>query len=241
MMAMSLVVLMIMLILGVSGLPAGMSQQTNLRSCSPSGTNRLGQLPNQQQGNRLLYPLQQQTNQTQQQQQTQQQNQQQNVVSLPGPSPTSSNTSGLAGMSPFSLPSSMAQTPGSVPTPNNNQFQQTVSNGPASLPLASPVGSNNTQQNQFNESLKNRLAPSPSPMSLQQQQQQNMQSNQQQNQVNNTNSAQAMPSRMDTTPVPTPHPPSTGPKSVNSSRGPSPAPATPMQSSPATASSLGNL
>ncbi|XP_044749866.1 CREB-binding protein isoform X2 [Coccinella septempunctata] len=233
---------------GVSGIPAGMAQQSNLRSCSPSGTNRLGQLPNQQQGNRLLYPLQQQqANQAQQQQAQQANQQQQNVVSLPGPSPTSSNASGMAGLSPYAMPSSMSQAPGSVPTPNNNQFQQTVSNGPASLPLASPVGSNgNAQQNQFGDSLKNRLAPSPSPMSMQQQQQQQQQnmssSNQQpQNQVGNANSnnGQAMPPRMETTPVPTPHPPSTGPKSVNSSRGPSPAPATPIQSSPATASSMG--
>ncbi|KAL3266918.1 hypothetical protein HHI36_011068 [Cryptolaemus montrouzieri] len=224
---------------GVSGIPSSIGNQSVLRSCSPGGSNRLGQLPNQQPGNRLLYPLQQQQQQQQQsaQQIQQTQSNQQNVVSLPGPSPTSSNTSGIAGMSPFSQPSSLSQTPGSVPTPTSNQFQTTVSNGPASLPLSSPVGSSNaSQQNQFTEAIKNRLAPSPSSFSIHQQQ--SMQTpTQQQNQVNNS---QGISSRMETTTsVPTPHPPSTGPKSVNSSRGPSPAPATPIQSSPATAASLG--
>lgn len=188
-----------------------------------------------QQGNRLLFPVQQQQNAQQAPQQAQQppQQQQPNVVSLPGPSPTTSNP----GLSPFGNPLSQGS------TSTNSQFP-TTSNGPVSLPQVSPAGQNS--QNNFSDMLKNNLmGPSPSSFVQQQQQQQNQQQNvmtqQQPNQqtVTQNNTPRIPSSGADT--ITAQLPTSTGPKSASSSRGPSPAPATPIQSSPATvtAASMG--
>lgn len=128
------------------------------------------------------------------------------MVGLPGPSPTASNNPGL---SPFGAA--------------GNAFPVT-SNGPT-LPQTSPASAAATQQQQqaFNDVLKSRLAPSPS-FGLPNQQQPTPQQQQQQHQVNNH--VTRLPSS-----TPTDLPPTTGPKSVNSSRGPSPT--TPIVASPA--------
>lgn len=195
------------------GVPGNMPQQ-GLRSNSPAlGGIPMSNLLNQQ-GNRTIFSGQNA------------QNSQPNVVGMPGPSPTASNNPGL---SPFGQ--SLSQS--STTSTGASQFPVT-SNGP-SLPQTSPAGTNSTQQQQqaFNDVLKNRLAPSPSAFGLQQ----SSLPSQQQQQVNNnlTRLTNSTP-----TDVTTPHN-TTGPKSVNSSRGPSPAPTTPMVSSPAATvvSSLG--
>lgn len=233
---------------GVQGVPVntlpcqqiqpGQPQQQSLGSPAlGTNLNALGVL--NQQGNRLLFPVQQQPNaqqaSQQAQQQPQQQTQQQNVVSLPGPSPTTSNP----GLSPFGNPLSQ----GSTTTSTNSQFPAT-SNGPVSLPQVSPAGQN-SQSNQFSDMLKNNLmGPSPSSFVQQQQQppqQQNVMTQQQPNQqaVTQNNTPRIPSSGADT--ITAQLPTSTGPKSASSSRGPSPAPATPIQSSPATvtAASMG--
>lgn len=190
-----------------------------------------------QQGNRLLFPVQQQQNaqQTQQSQQQQQQTQQQqpNVVGLPGPSPTTSNP----GLSPFGNPLSQGST---TTTSTNSQFPAT-SNGPVSLPQVSPAGQ--SQNSQFNDMIKSNLMSSSfvQQQQQQQQQQQNAMTQQQTNQqsVTQNNTPRIPSSGADT--ITAQLPTSTGPKSASSSRGPSPAPATPIQSSPAavTAASMG--
>lgn len=209
---------------GVTGVPnslvQGQQPQAGLRSGSPAlnaNSIQLGNVLNS--GNRVLFPPQTPN--------AQQNTQQPNVVGLSGPSPTASNP----GLSPFGgNPLSQGST-----TSTANQFP-TTSNGPVSLPQASPAGNN--QQNQFNDILKsNRMAPSPSNFAAQQalqQQQQLSQSN------NTTNGAPRIPTTSSDS-ITTTHQPVTGPKSVSSSRGASPAPATPIQSSPATAASLGNV
>ncbi|XP_044255376.1 CREB-binding protein-like isoform X6 [Tribolium madens] len=179
------------------GLPQG--QQPGLRSGSPA----LGNMATLNQTGGRLFQVQQNQNQS-------------NVVGLPGPSPTASNP----GLSPFGQPMSQNS---NASTSAGNQFGS--SNGPVSLPQASPAGST---QNQFNDMMKSRLAPSPSAFGLQSQ-------IQSQNQVNNSLNATRITPNSEA--VTTPH--NAGPKSVSSSRGPSPAPATPVQSSPATAASLG--
>lgn len=231
---------------GVQGVPVntlpcqqiqpGQPQQGLGSPALGTNLNALGVL--NQQGNRLLFPVQQQQNaqqapQQQAQQQPQQQTQQQpNVVSLPGPSPTTSNP----GLSPFGNPLSQGST---TTTSANSQFPAT-SNGPVSLPQVSPAGQN-SQSNQFSDMLKNNLM-GPSPSSFVQQQQQNVLTQQQQpNQqaVTQNNTPRIPSSGADT--ITAQLPTSTGPKSASSSRGPSPAPATPIQSSPATvtAASMG--
>lgn len=102
----------------------------------------------------------------------------------------------------------------------------TTSNGPTSLPSMSPA----SNQNQFSDVMKGRLAPSPSAFGLQQS---NMTA-----QVN-SNVATVRLSSAGSEAMTTSHTVPIGPTSVNSSRGPSPAPATPVVSSPATAASLG--
>lgn len=138
-----------------------------------------------------------------------------NVVGLPGPSPTASNNPGL---SPFGQPLSQGSTPSTSST--NNQFVS--SNGPVSLPQVSPAGAQ-----QFNDLMKSRLAPSPNAFGLQ---------SQSISQPPGQITPRITPTPTSSEPVTTPH---AGPKSVNSSRGPSPAPATPIQSSPANTASLG--
>lgn len=216
---------------GVPGVPNSLGQQpqAGLRSGSPALNANNIQLSNVlNTGNRVLFPP-----QTPNAQQNTQQ-QQPNVVGLSGPSPTASNP----GLSPFGgNPLSQGSTTASTP----NQFP-TTSNGPVSLPQVSPAGNatNQQQQNQFNDMLnKNRMAPSPSnfvtQQTLQQQQQQHTQSN------NTTNGPPRIPSVSGADSVSASHQAIAGPKSVSSSRGASPAPATPIQSSPATAASLGNV
>lgn len=141
-------------------------------------------------------------------------------VGLPGPSPTASTNSGL---SPFGQPMSQATTV-------TSQFPVT-SNGPSSLPSASPVGG--AAQNQFNDVMKGRLAPSPSAFSLQ-------------SQLNSVSAAGGttsvgtrLPTNSGTDTLMTTHISAAGPTSVSSSKGGSPAPATPAVSSPNTASNLG--
>lgn len=210
--------------------PGQNQQQQGLGSPAlGSNLNALGVL--NQQGNRLLFPVQQQQNAQQPPQQTQQQSQQQtqqqpNVVSLPGPSPTTSNP----GLSPFGNPLSQGST---TATSSNSQFPAT-SNGPVSLPQVSPAGQN-SQSNQFSDMLKNNLM-GPSPSSFVQQQQNVMTQQQQSNQqtVTQNNTPRIPSSGADT--ITAQLPTSTGPKSASSSRGPSPAPATPIQSSPAAVS-----
>ncbi|RZC35774.1 KAT11, KIX, DUF902, zf-TAZ and/or Bromodomain domain containing protein [Asbolus verrucosus] len=204
------------------GVPGGLPQQaqTGLRSGSPAlGGANLGGIGTLNQAGGRLFQVQQNNQQNNQQQP--------NVVGLPGPSPTASNNPGL---SPFGQPMSQGNT---ASTSSANQF--VASNGPVSLPQASPAGS--AQQAQFNDIMKNRVAPSPSAFGLQSSQSLTQSS---QGQVNNTIANSA---RISATPnsdsVTTPHAASAGPKSVSSSRGASPAPATPIQSSPATAASLG--
>lgn len=224
---------------GVQGVPVnslpcqqiqpGQPQQQGLGSPAlGTNLNALGVL--NQQGTRLLFPVQQQNAQQQPQQaQQQQQNQQQsNLVGLPGPSPTTSNP----GLSPFGNPLSQGST---TATSTNSQFPAT-SNGPVSLPQVSPAGQN-SQTNQFSDMLKNNLmGPSPSSF-VQQQQQQNVMAQQQQpnQQVVTQNNTPRIPSSGADT-ITAQLPTSTGPKSASSSRGPSPAPATPIQSSPAAVS-----
>ncbi|XP_018572292.1 CREB-binding protein isoform X4 [Anoplophora glabripennis] len=196
--------------------------QAGLRSNSPSipGLGVLNPTTN-----RLIFPVQPQ----QQQQPTMQQNvpqsqPQPNVVGLPGPSPTTSNT----GLSPFGNPLSQ----GSTTTTPTNQFP-TASNGPVSLPQVSPAGQN-SQPNQFSDMLKtNRISPSPSSFVQQQSQQQPQPGMPQANQQGTAqNGAPRIPNSTAES-VTTPLPTTSGPKSVSSSRGASPAPATPVQSSPA--------
>lgn len=202
--------------------PSSITQPTQgLRSNSPALPSlniNVGQPP------RVLFPGQggqtpnQQQSQQTQQQPSQSQQMQPNVVGLPGPSPTSMNNPGL---SPFGQ--ALVQQGATTPTPTS-QFASTT-NGPTSLPSTSPAGSQ-----QFNEVLKNRLAPSPSAFGLQQ-------SAANLNQVNNS-TTRSTPTDVTSTTHTT-----TGPTSVSSSRGPSPAPATPIVASPAatTAASLGKL
>jgi E1A/CREB-binding protein len=195
------------------GVPGGLAQQQQpgLRSGSPA----LGGIGTLNQAGGRLFQVQQNAQQNNQQQP--------NVVGLPGPSPTASNP----GLSPFGQPLSQGNT---ASTSTGNQFAAT--NGPVSLPQTSPASS--AQQSQFNDIMKNRLAPSPSTFGLQSQ---NL-TQPNQGQVNNSIANSA---RISATPnsdsVTTPH--AAGPKSVSSSRGASPAPATPIQSSPATTASLG--
>ncbi|KAJ8981157.1 hypothetical protein NQ317_013823 [Molorchus minor] len=196
--------------------------QPGLRSNSPSIPG-LGVL--NPPGNRLIFPIQQQPNASQPQQQT-------NLVGLPGPSPTTSSP----GLSPFGNPLSQGS------TTTNNPFP-TTSNGPVSLPQVSPAGQNS--QNQFADMLKtNRIPPSPSSFVQQTQQQSQQPQQQSQNLPQPLQAAtQNGPPRIPSTsaePIMTPHATTTGPKSVSSSRGASPAPATPVQSSPAAmAASMG--
>lgn len=103
----------------------------------------------------------------------------------------------------------------------------TTSNGTTSLPSTSPAGN----QNQFNDVMKGRLAPSPSAFGLQQ-------SNATAQVNSNAAGGVRLPSSGSES-ITTPHTVAIGPTSVNSSRGPSPAPATPVVSSPATTASLG--
>lgn len=198
-----------------------------------SNLNALGVL--NQQGNRLLFPVQQQQNAQQapqqQPQQQQQTPQQPNVVGLPGPSPTTSNP----GLSPFGNPLSQGST---TTTSTNSQFPPT-SNGPVSLPQVSPAGQ--SQNSQFSDMLKgNLMGPSPTSFVQQQQQQQNAMTQQSNQQAVTQNSTPRIPSSGADT-ITAQLPTSTGPKSASSSRGPSPAPATPIQSSPASvaAASMG--
>ncbi|CAG9863013.1 unnamed protein product [Phyllotreta striolata] len=187
------------------------NQSQQLRSGSPAlGVPPIGGLgvmnPN---STRLMFPVQQNSQQTQQQQP--------NVVGLPGPSPTTSNP----GLSPFGNPLSQ----GSTTNASSNPFP-TTSNGPVSLPQVSPAGQN-SQSNQFNDMLKhNRIPPSPSSFA---QQQTNMSQANQQNVVQNI--CTRIPTASSES-VSTPMATSVGPKSVSSSRGASPAPATPVQASP---------
>ncbi|KAK9738583.1 TAZ zinc finger [Popillia japonica] len=201
--------------------PSSISQPTQgLRSNSPA----LRSLNmNITQTLRVIFPgsgdaqsTNQQSQQAQQQPQPQQLPQQATVVGLPGPSPTSANNPGL---SPFAQ--ALVQQGATTPTPTS-QFSSTTANGP-SLPSTSPAGSQ-----QFNEVLKSRLAPSPSAFGLQQ-------STANLNQVNNS-TTRSTPTDVTSTTHTT-----AGPTSVSSSRGPSPAPATPIVASPAatTAASLG--
>ncbi|XP_074038438.1 CREB binding protein nejire isoform X4 [Leptinotarsa decemlineata] len=188
--------------------------QPGLRSSSPSlGGPPLGGLGViNQPGNRLLFSTQQPTQQTAQQPQ-------QNV-GLPGPSPSPSNP----GLSPFGNPLSQ----GSTTTSSSNQFP-TTSNGPVSLPQVSPSGQN-SQANHYGDMLKSsRISPSPSSFV---QQSQNLQpvSAQNGNRIPTTSSDSVL----------TPHATTAGPRSVSSSRGASPAPATPIQASPSSvAASMG--
>lgn len=201
--------------------PQQQTAQAGLRSNSPSMTG-LGVL---NATNRLIFPVQQQQQTAMQQGMPQPQQQQNNVVGLPGPSPTTSNP----GLSPFgSNPLSQGST--TTTTSANNQFAVT-SNGPVSLPQVSPAGQNS---NQFSDMLKsNRIPPSPSGFlqqaQQQQQQQQGMAANNQGVTQNGTARIPGTPADSVTTPLPA----TSGPKSVNSSRGPSPAPTTPLQASPA--------
>lgn len=192
-----------------ANLPQQQTQQplNTLRSGSPA-TN-ISNLLNQQPGNRMSFPPQQPNSQITPQ-----------SVGLPGPSPTaSSNNSGL---SPFGQP--MSQT-----TTVTSQFP-TTSNGPSSLPSTSPVGG--SAQNQFNDVMKNRLAPSPSAFSLQSQL----------NSVSATGNTTRLPTSSGTDSLmTTTHVSTAGPTSVSSSKGGSPAPATPAVSSPNTANSLGKI
>ncbi|VEN43169.1 unnamed protein product [Callosobruchus maculatus] len=210
--------------------------QVGLRSGSPSlGAGNmppLGALNQQQAGNRMLFPVQQQQQQVQQQQQQQQQ--QQNVVGLPGPSPTTSNP----GLSPFGNPLSQ----GSTTTSSSSQFP-TTTNGPVSLPQVSPAGQNSQQQQanqQFNDLLKaSRISPSPSGFGQQQQPQQQQGLPQPIQQVTQNGTSRLPPTSVASGGGDSVTAPSsvgaipTAPKSVSSSRGGSPAPATPVQSSPA--------
>lgn len=214
-----------------TGVPTAITQQQQqqgLRSNSPVvGGLQMGNMLSQQ-GNRAMFAGQNA------------QNSQSNMVGLPGPSPTATNNPGL---SPFGQ--SINQQ-GTTTSSGNNSFPVT-SNGPT-LPQASPASVANTQQQQqaFNDILKGRLAPSPSTFGLQQSvlpnqqqppQQQSLQSQQaQQQQVNNH--LNRLPSSTSTD-LPNSHTSTTaGPKSVNSSRGPSPT--TPIVSSPA-ANAAANL
>lgn len=134
------------------------------------------------------------------------------------PQPTPPNLVGVPGPSPTSQPNtglspfgpSMSQQSNATTT-TTQQF--TNSNGP-SLPSSSPASNH-----QFPADVKGRL-PSPPQFGLQQS-----------NQFNNQRLAASTPN--DTTQT------SVGPKSVSSSRGASPAPSTPMVTSPSTAASLG--
>lgn len=208
-------------------------QQQGLRSGSPAlGTNlsALGVLNSQ--GGRLLYPVQQQQNAQQTSQQQQQTQQQPTVVGLPGPSPTTSNP----GLSPFGNPLSQGSTTATA-TSTNSQFTAT-SNGPVSLPQISPAGQN-SQSSQFSDMLKsNFMGPSPSSFvqQQQQQQQQNAMTQQQQSQQAVTQNGTSRIPSLGADTISAQLPTSTGPKSASSSRGPSPAPATPVQSSPAAVS-----
>lgn len=183
--------------------PNSISQQPGLRSNSPAAGNlgNLGNVLGQTAANRMIFPPQQNSQNNQQ------------SVGLPGPSPTTSNNPGL---SPFGQP---------MTSQNNTQFPSN-SNGPTSLPSTSPAGN----QNQFNDVMKNRLAPSPSAFGLQQS-----------NAPAQLNSNVRLPTSSCSDTMSTPHTVAVGPTSVNSSRGASPAPPTPVVSSPATAASLGKF
>ncbi|KAJ8934660.1 hypothetical protein NQ318_017026 [Aromia moschata] len=163
--------------------------------------------------NRLIFPVQQQQQQTNAQPNAPQPQQQPNVVGLPGPSPTTSNP----GLSPFGNP--LSQGPATT-TSTNNQFS-TTNNGPVSLPQVSPAGQN-SQSNQFGDMLKtNRIPPSPSSF-VQQPPQQPQQQQQGLPQPNQQTVTQNGPPRIPSTsaePVTTPHTTTAGPKSVSSSRG----------------------
>lgn len=117
-------------------------------------------------------------------------------------------------------------------TTASSQFP-TTSNGPSSLPSASPVGGG--AQNQFNDVMKGRLAPSPSAFSLQSQL----------NSVSGAGSTTSVGTRLSSSGtdsmMTTSHVSAAGPTSVSSSKGGSPAPATPAVSSPNTANSLGKF
>lgn len=235
------------------GVPGNLIQpqqsQSQLRSGSPSLVQ--GNLPSGLGGvlnqNRLMFPMQQQQQSTQpntqtpqqslqqvSQSQNNQQSQPQQTVGLPGPSPTQSNP----GLSPFSgNPLSQGSTTGPS-TGGGGPFPPT-SNGSVSLPQASPASQPN-----FNDMIQKKMAPSPgfqvqTPLSQQSQQGQS-------NTTNGTigripSGASSVPGSENAT---TPQDANVanamaGPKSVSSSRGPSPAPATPVQASPAPIASMG--
>lgn len=150
----------------------------------------------------------------QQQPQPQSQATPQPLVGVPGPSPTSQPNSGL---SPFGQ--SLSQHSNTTTTTTQQPQQFTNSNGPT-LPSSSPA----SNHQQFPADVKGRLVPSPSQFGLQQ--------SSSTPQFNNQRIA-ATSTPNDTTQT------SVGPKSVSSSRGASPAPSTPMKTSPSTAASLG--
>lgn len=147
------------------------------------------------------------------------QNTQQNVVGLPGPSPTTTSNPSL---SPFGQPMSQQ----SVTPAGTSSAQFSTTNGP-NLSSTSPAGS----QQQFNDVAK-RLAPSPSAFGLQQS------GISATTQINNNTSRLPNSTPTDAS-TPVGH--TMGPTSVNSSRGPSPAPNTPIVSSPSTVASLGKF
>lgn len=207
------------------GAPGVLPQQPGLRSNSPAmGNMTLPQMAVAQSAASRMFPTQNAQQQQQQQQQTpQQQTQAQQaqqphqLVGVPGPSPTSQPNPGL---SPFGQPMSQPITT----TAAQQQQPFTNSNGPT-LPSSSPASNH-----QFPDSIKARLAASPSAFGLQQS------ATTPQNQFNNQQQQQQRLAA--STPNDTSQP-SAGPTSVSSSRGASPAPSTPIVTSPATAASMG--
>lgn len=193
--------------------PGTLPPQQNLRSSSPAiGNINLATQVNQPAVNRILFPANIQ-NQSQQQPT-------QHLVGVPGPSPTSQPNPGL---SPFgqtlpqqTTPATTAQQPPQQQPQQPQQQPFSNTNGPT-LASSSPASNH-----QFPDVMKGRLAPSPSTFGLQQSTNQ---------QFNNQRLTTSTPN--DTTQT------SVGPKSVSSSRGASPAPSTPMVTSPSTAASLG--
>lgn len=216
------------------GVPGAIAQQQQqLRSSSPVvGGLQMGNMLNQQASRpTTMFPGQNA------------QNAQTNMVGLPGPSPTATNNPGL---SPFGQAINQQ---GTTTTGGSNAFPVT-SNGPT-LPQTSPASVSTTQQQAFNDALKNhRLAPSPSTFGLQQsvlpnqqqqpqQQQPSQQPPQSQSQPQQINNHLTRLPSSTPTDLPTAHTTTqAGPKSVNSSRGPSPT--TPIVSSPA-ATAAANL
>ena len=201
-------------------IPTMTQPQTGLCSTSPSlGGLNMGNVIGQT-GNRLMFSdqnAQQIVQQSQQQQQQLQNQQQSNVVGLPGPSPTAMNNPTL---SPFGQPLSQSST---AVTPVSHYTSTT--NGPL-LSSTSPAGSQ-----QFNEVLKNRLAPSPSTFGLQQSSTLPIQINNNITRMSSSTPTDIIPTTISTV----------GSMSV-SSGGQSSAPTTPVMSSPSTAAvSLGEF